>query len=300
MKDNEKQKSLTMGSEPVEQEPGESLERIPVLAVPSQAELEEARRVDIETVIDYAEKKVELYKRIRTVALKATTEDDWIIQKDGPYLMERGASSIANLYGVDIPAYKVDREMMEDEKGRYFIFTAIGSAFSRSLGRWVSDIGTCSQRDKFFGTLEGELKPMEDIDLTMIKKKAGTNLKNRLVKSICGLLNVTMDDLKAAGLNVDKIKKIEYKSGRQKREATLSKEAKQLRDKLWGWIQELTAGAPEAARAVLEKHSAFKGRDDKIVTAKSKEDLTSEKWIKATYGRVKAEYEKAFGKVEDD
>lgn len=301
MKENRKdenQKGLEFEKE--EREGIEPVEREPMLAVPAHEEIEAARRVDIEKVIDYAEKKVELYKKIRIIALKATNESDWIIQKDGPYLMERGAAGVANLFGVDIPKFIVDREWSEDDKGRYYTYVAIGSAYSRSLGRWVSDIGTCSQRDKLFGMIGGELRPMEEVDVNMIKKKAVTNLKNRLVKGLCGILNVIEEDLIVAGLDPKKMKRIEYKTGTKRREAALTKEVKELRDKLWKMMLELTAGAEEAAKAVLEKHSAFETRDGRKVVAKSKEDLASEKWIKATYGRVKKEYDKAFGEDKKD
>ena len=69
--------------------------------------------------------------------------------------------------------------------------------------------------------------------------------------------------------------------------------------KIWRMCLELAAGSEGAAKAILEKHSAFEadGNTFKVTDIKQ---FKSGKWVKATYGRVKKAYENAFGPMDDE
>jgi len=252
----------------------------------------------IQEEIEQLEKNIKLFNQIKILSLKLTKEEDWIDQGGNPYLMDRGAENIAIAWGVDITNVQVKQEWYEDANGHYFGFIATGRAYSKKLDRAVEDVGVCTQRDKFFARMGGKLIPVEEVDVANIRRKAVTNLHNRLIKRLVGLMSVTFDDLKKAGLNTSRIQKIEYKSGKKKTERTLSPQALELREKIWKMLMDLALGDEAQALALLEEYSKFtvtKDGKEKTYYAKSLEDLKSEKWIQATYGRVKETWEANVG-----
>jgi len=146
--------------------------------------------IKIEEEIERLEKNIELFNRIKIVSLKLTKASDWVDQGGSPYLMDRGAENIAIAWGVDITDVTLGPpEWAEDEHGRYYTFIARGKAYSKKLGRYVEDIGVCSQRDRFFGMVGGKLKPIEDVDMANIRRKAVTNLYTRLIHQAGSRLN---------------------------------------------------------------------------------------------------------------
>jgi len=285
MKDNEKEQK----SQELQQLNGES--EMPGVSIP-----EEESIINITQQIEQVEQNIEFFKKVRTLSLSLTNYKDWLFQEDSLYLMDSGAEKIAIAWGIHIKSETPKLEWHEDKKGRYFQFVAHGQAVSKKLNRYVEDIGTCSQRDKFFGTVNGKLLPIEDVDMNMIRKKAVTNLYNRLIKRLAGLVNIETDELKAAGIDIGKITKVKFKSGKKKEERKLSKEALKKREKLWNICLELVAGNEAEAFAKLTKFSSFTvGK--KTFKAEKLEDLKSDKWIDATYGRAVKEYEDYFGKA---
>ena len=131
--------------------------------------------------------------------------------------------------------------------------------------------------------------------MTVIRKKAVTNLMNRLIKRLSGIMNATFEDLQEAGLNTDKISKIGYRKGK-----TMSKEGRDLRNDLREMLLKITQGDEKKAKAKLKELSSFKGKDDEIISAETPEQLTSEKWVKSVYGKVKKLHEETFGSEESE
>lgn len=244
--------------------------------------------VSIDAEVAHIEKNIDLFNRVKIVSLKLTRAEDWVLQKDSPYLMERGAQTVGIAWGVDIFDVKVTMEWMEDNDGRYYIFIAHGKATAKRLNRTIEDEGTCSQRDKFFGKVGANWKTIEEVDMTNIRKKAVTNLYGRLIKRVTGLINVTTGDLEKAGIDISKLTKIAYKSGQKKAEKLLPPESLKMREDTWKLCMELAAGDEESASGILEKCSQFKGANDKVFSVSKVEDLKSNGWIKATFNRVQS------------
>jgi len=251
--------------------------------------------VSISDEVALVEKNIELFNRVKIVSLKMTRPEDWVMQKDSPYLMERGAQTVGIAWGVDISDVAVKIEWMEDNNGRYYMFIAHGKAHAKRLNRTIEDEGTCSQRDQFFGKVGGKWKEIEDVDMPNIRKKAITNLYGRLIKRVTGLINVTLDDLKAAGIDMSTVTRIDYGKGKKKAERLLSKESLEMRDKTWKLCMELVAGDEAEAALILEKCSEFRNNEGKVFSVTRIDDLKSDGWIKATYGRVKEAYKKEHG-----
>jgi hypothetical protein len=250
--------------------------------------------LSIEREIAEIEKNVEFFNRVKIVALKLTKPTDWVDQGGSMYLMDRGAENIAIAFGVDISDVGVKMEWAEDPKGRYYSYVATGKAYSKKLGRYVEDIGVCSQRDRFFGMVGGKLKEIEDVDAANIRRKAVTNLYSRLIKRVIGLSGVTADDLKAAGIDPGKIGKIEYRGGGQRSQAELTPEEKDVRAKLGNMLLMMANNDKAEASKLLEKYSFWKDGDGKEHSASSLEKMSA-KWIQSTYGKAKKDYEKTAG-----
>lgn len=252
--------------------------------------------VQVEKEIEIIEKNIELFNKIKVVAIKLTKPSDWVIQdKDSPYLMDRGAENIAIAFGVDISGIQLKQEWAEDDDGRYYSYVATGTAYCKKLNRYIEDIGVCSQRDKFFGKIGREWKPVEQVDMANIRRKAVTNLYNRLIKRVIGLMNLTLDDLKSAGLEVAKVTKIEYGKGTKKAEAKLTDKDLKRRDAIWDICMQMSAGDEAGAKMTLKEHSMFKTRDDgKEVFAETSTQLTTSKWISMTMTNIKKAFKKLY------
>lgn len=250
------------------------------------------RGISIEKELAEIEKNVEFFNRVKIIALKMTKPSDWVDQGATVYLMDRGAENIAIAFGVDISDVQLRMEWAEDEKGRYYSFIASGKAYAKKLGRYVEDIGVCSQRDKFFGKIGDKYKEIAEVDMANIRRKAVTNLYSRLIKRVIGLMGVTMEDLRAAGMDTAKIQKVDYKGGSQR--AEISEDGKALRTKLGNMLLLMANNDKPAAKKLLEKYSSWTDKDGKEHKA---EDLAkmSEKWIASTYGKAKADFEKTSG-----
>jgi hypothetical protein len=247
-----------------------------------------AGEISLEQALADVDRNIEFFRTIQVRALKLTKEQDWLDNGGSPYLMDKGAEKIGDAWGISVSPRTEDKitltcEWAEDKEGPYFTYIAQGKAYSRVLRRWIEDIGVCSQRDKFFGMARGELKMLEDVDRAMIRKKAVTNLHVRLIKRMVGLLSATWEDLIAAGLDVSKIKKIEYQSQDKK----LSAVAMGQCEKIKMMAMALGAGQEKAAAEALRHISVFKDSQGKDKFVTDVRQLTSDKWVASIYGKMK-------------
>lgn len=247
-----------------------------LLAVQPEEIISSGDSEDFTLVIDRLEKSVEAFNRIKTIAIRLTNELDWVDMGGRPYLLESGAQKIAKAFGVEVFDVALEQQRIKDEKGEYTVFLARGKARSKTLNSYVEDIGTCSQRDKFFAMRGGELVPVEDVDITMIMKKAVANLYGRLIKRVVGFGNVTWEELRAG--NVKPAAKVEYKK-------RVSEKAKAIGDMLL----EMAGGDKDAASALLQEYSRFKDKDGKEHCARSIADL-SDAWAEKLLPKIQKVY----------
>ena len=270
---------------------GEALDERSVTSEMSLISIPE-RGISIEKELAAIEKNVEFYNKVKIIALKLTKPSDWVDLGGNPYLMDRGTENIAVAFGVDISDVRLSMEWAEDAKGRYYSFIAAGKAYSKKLGRYVEDIGVCSQRDKFFGKIGDKFKEIEEVDMSNVRRKAVMNLYNRLIKRVIGLMGVTFDDLVQAGIKKEQLGKVEYKSGAQKTD--LSPEGKDARAKLSNMLLMMANNDKAQAAKLLEKYSFWTDAEKKEHKANDINKM-SERWINSTYGKAKADYEKTAG-----
>lgn len=166
-----------------------------------------------EDIIMMAEQRVNQLQRILETSLKVTNSQDWIDQQGKPYLMGSGAEKIARLFGLRIKDVKSDKRNSQDEKGSFYFYVYTGVVEMGTGKDSIEAVGTCSSKDQFFAKKGGVLKPLSEIDETNIMKAAYTNMVVNGITRLLGLRNLTWEQLQKAGLNTDKIVKVNYQKG---------------------------------------------------------------------------------------
>jgi len=247
-----------------------------VVAPPEIIATTETGGLDIVQTVDRLEKSISAYQRIKELALKLTRPEDWVDMGGKPYLLESGAQKIAKAFGVEIFDVSLEQKIFTDDRGSYSVFVAKGKARSKILGSYVEDIGTCSQRDKFFGMEKGQFKQLEDVDITVVMKKAVTNLFGRLIDRAIGLGGTNWKELEALGIKPSA--KIEYKQTSQ-----AAKEVGKM-------ILDMAGGDTTAASKMLQEFTRFKGKDGKEVSISSVAQL-SEVWAQKILPKVQKAYD---------
>ena len=167
---------------------------------------------DLENALKIAERNEQLAKKIKLLAIKQTNPKDWVDQDGKPYLQSTGAEKVARLFGISwrICEGYPKRETLKDEAGTYYLYTCQGE-FDMG-GKSIEVIGTCSQRDKFFGRKGGELKSESEIDVTNIIRKAVTNMEVNGITRLLGIRNLTWEEIAEAGIKQSASNAVNYKT----------------------------------------------------------------------------------------
>lgn len=175
-----------------------------------------------------------VFERVLAVAVSATGAADWVDMDGKPYLQGSGAEKVARRFGIRWVVDPIDREDLEDELGKYYVYTALGK-FSLGDKETIEAIGICSSRDKFFGKVKGEFKKVQDVDLPNIKKKAYTNCVVNGVTRLLGLRNLTWDELSKYGIKKAGKSAVRYVTETQKVESSnkVQNDAKQASAPYW-------------------------------------------------------------------
>lgn len=274
MKEDTERKSIAMQDKETEKPNGE-------IYVP-QAEV-----MSIEEAVARAEQQVGALKKVKLISLKLTSHQDWVDQEGVPYLTDGGAEKLKPVWGISLNVNEPRKEWFEDDLGKYYAYTAVGTAYSRNLNISVNDIGTCTQRDKFFAKIKGEWRLPSEIDEMNIKKAAFTNCCVRLIVRLLGLRGTIYENLIEAGIDTKKIEKISYEKGSQKTEKTATPKEKETQKELWNLLLQLTGGAEDVARDMLKKYSGFTSKDGKEVEGKTDVKYLTGKWLNFTYKKIK-------------
>lgn len=175
---------------------------------------EMATAEDLELAVKKAERTIELVNKIKTLVFKLTNNNDWVDMQGKPYLQSSGAEKVARPFGVSWTLEKPIKETISDEKGTYYMYSCKGQ-FTLG-GKTIEVIGTCSQKDKFFGRDKNSktgLKLASEIDETNIIKKSTTNCIAKGIATILGIRNLKWEELEAAGIHKDKSAKVTYATG---------------------------------------------------------------------------------------
>jgi len=244
----------------------------------------------VEESLKGAERYLELMDKIRKASIRLTNNLDWSNQGGKPYLEKSGCDKIASAFGVKVFDITFVKEKISDDKGDYIIYSCHGK------GRWnnheTEETGTCSTRDDFFGkgtTADGQKgwKPLSEVDLTDIMKKAQTNLSNRLIKKLIGL-SFSWEEIKELSgdkISAETVLKVDFAKGARGGNSD-SPETKKLRDECRATLLKLNDGEEGPARAMLIQMTAFQGKDG-LVAGKDHISKLSEKQVQILHGKLK-------------
>ena len=186
-----------------------------------------------------------LFEKVMAVAIKATSPTDWIDQNGKPYLQGSGAEKVARRFGVKIYETAVEREELEDEKGKYYLYTVSGKA-AMSERDVIEAIGTCSSRDSFFS--HGGKLSSADVDIGNVKKSAYTNFMGNAITRLLGIRNLSWDELAKYGVTKNGKASVAYDKGASKAATTKKAAAAEGQAKLPYWSSEYNGKAYIYAR----------------------------------------------------
>jgi hypothetical protein len=234
----------------------------------------------IVAMADAAEKRIQAINKIKTIALKVTNPHDWVDENGRPYLQVSGAEKVARLFGI---SWRVEPPTVFTEEDGHYSYTYKGY-FSMGAVE-VEVIGARSSRDPFFSRRNKQDIPPSEIDRTNVNKAAYTNCIGNGITRLLGIRNLTYDDLKAAGIDPEKMGKVEYAK------PELSDEAKEQKAEIRRMILEMASNDTKVACQMLANLTKFTTKDGKQVPGKTNIDSLSEKAIPVTYGKVKTAYE---------
>lgn len=233
---------------------------------------------NIMAVAAQAEKRIEAIKKIKILTLKVTNSHDWVDQQGKPYLLVSGAEKVRALWGI---SWSIDPPVKESFEDGHFNFTYTGK-FTFN-GCTIEVVGSRSSRDGFFKRYNWinkvkTLLPPSEIDSTNVQKAAYTNCIGNGITRILGIRNMTWEDLKEAGIKIDKMVKIEY----NKKE--MSDDAKNKLKDIKDMMVEMHK---DNCQDELEKLTTFTASDGKTVKGKRSTSDLSEKQIPSVLDKVK-------------
>lgn len=190
--------------------------------------------------------------------------------------------------GAKITNVRLVPDRIVDEKNEvYYDYEAWGTV--EIDGRVLEMMGNCSTRSDFFGTVQGKLKPLSEVDIPSIKQAAITNLWNQACVRSLGLKSLTLDDLKAAGMDTSKISSVAYEKSGQGG-STITPEEKAQQTIIGNWLLEMNGGDKEAASRHLVKLTEFKGKDNETVAGLDSCSKLTGKRLQICYVKAQTEY----------
>ena len=140
-----------------------------------------------ENFVELAEKRIEFIKRTKELALKITNIEDWVLMGKKPYLMIGGCKKVARLFGVSWKITDTDKSFDQDSSGHYTYTYTADFWLSKHPDEKITEVGTKSTHNNFFGKVNKKPRPISQIDETNIKKSALTNCLVRGITSLLGL-----------------------------------------------------------------------------------------------------------------
>jgi len=245
---------------------------------------------EVDNILVIAEKRLQSIKRIKEFALSLTNESNWLEMGGKPYLDAAGCEKVARPFGVKIkfadPNNPYRKITGSDELGEYYIYIFFGKALMEGGRDEIDVIGKCSSRDKFFAQVDGQLKPISEVDEPNIMMKAYNNMFMNGVKRLLGLRNMTWEEVKR-GTTKEKSAKIDYHSRKAETDPDIENKKKEIIAK----IEKLLNENADVARhqEILEKLTKYKD----LPKAKSTNDLKKFTLARCTvlYGKLKREFD---------
>lgn len=233
-----------------------------------------------------ANKRVEFFKQIKTISLKMTAAGDWVLEGGKPYLQGSGCEKLKPVWGIEIKDAKIEPSLKDGlelyKQNGEIAFECLVTGRCKVTGEESVFIGGRSSRDGFFSS-------QKNLDIVDVYKAAYTNAEVQAVMRLLGMRNLSVDDLKEAGIDSAKVGSVAFKGEMKERER--SEEANAKAKEIGQWLIEMNDGDKDLAADELASMTTFKGRDDKMVPGKRSIRDLSEKQIDILYGKAKKAHE---------
>lgn len=186
------------------------------IAVPVGGDLSMATPEEIDRRVEGIERAAKAHKRMVAAGLHLCNEDDWKMFGEKLHLLSGGAQRLLALgIRLSTPVFDVRSE------GEDVIVDCVLEAQWPAYGKTMTEVGSCSTRDKFYFNIdpskqsqyakylsqaEGNRELAMKLLQADVKKKAYANAQGRVVSGILGIRGLTLAQLKEAGLGTGKIK----------------------------------------------------------------------------------------------
>ena len=188
------------------------------------------------SLLAQVEQKVEIIPRIITLLLKLTKPQDWVDFHGQPYLTGSGAERIRMPLGIKMidADWKVVPRV--DKEGKTYEMVIFTGKFKFRDDDFIA-VGVSSTRDQFFKvrynkeTGKKELLPYEEVDFENVLKASYTDMIRNAVVRVLGLRNLSWEQLEEAGLDVSKIKRVEFESRKREEQKKATSRSSKSRTK---------------------------------------------------------------------
>jgi hypothetical protein len=232
-----------------------------------------------------ANRRVEFYKQIKNISLKMTNPHDWILEAGKPYLQGSGCEKLKPIWGIEIREPRIEPTLKEGieifRRDGEIAFECMVTGKSKVTGEESVFIGGRSSKDPFFSN-------QKSLDIVDVYKSAYTNAEVQAVMRLLGMRNLTVDDLKEAGIDPTKVNGVAFK-GEAKAAAWDQKQSEHAK-KVGEWLMEMNDGDKTLAADQLEQMTTFTGKDGREVKGKRSLKDLSAKQIDILYGKVEKTY----------
>ena len=170
--------------------------------------------VQLERVRTALATRIQAIELCDMAALRMTTENDWICHDAGggdlwPYLMDSGCQKIEKVFPIDFMGEPIPERILypiTDSDGNRrdaYQFRVAGAGRCPAYGAaWQYTMGSAWSEDPFL-TKGGKKIP----DPGDVEKKCRTNFHGNVIRKVFGLERAEWAKMKAAGLDIDRIRK---------------------------------------------------------------------------------------------
>jgi|APSaa5957512622_1039677.scaffolds.fasta_scaffold25107_2 hypothetical protein len=163
-----------------------------------------------------AKERATLLEKIRDAALKCTKPRHWTDQGGHPFLNSRGTDHVERAFGIKSTIKSRDKEVVEDELGKYYIYTFIVESILPAGGDSCEAIGMATSRDQFLGTgtKENQKKKLYEVNEPNISKKAWTDARRTGIQRLLDLRGLEWEELESiTGISRSDCQQVTYKKG---------------------------------------------------------------------------------------
>lgn len=247
---------------------------------------------DPETMLAILEKKAELAPRwtkaLNTILMTQTYAEDWTPQGKNMCLSSAGAERVARLFSIRFHSKTFHKEEFSDAigKGYRYVYECVASLGDRD----VFAQGIYSSRDKFLGFVDGDYRPIEDINENSVRAAAYHICAGNGIKALLGLRGIPIERfneiMAGAGIDPSKTQQAVRRGQGTQGGTAKAKASSSLVEHVKKCLRALRPGDPAGQATLYHEQADFDSKDDgRRIVAKAPEQL-SEKWLGSIAGKL--------------